>query len=185
MDGIFGNGLYNYLCGAVAATEAFWCIRVRTQAFSTRWAWCFCWVAAHGRRPNHCFTRCNRTNKTARGSGLGRFGFDGAQTRAGPTRRLHISKQALRHASRAVPCRFVMDLGLEPPSCFLLNSDLKSTQPRIDKTQSPSSLDHLRVLCGRRRSSNFAARRRSRDKQGPKRRYSCYSLCLTPLWPHR
>ena len=28
---------------------------------------------AIGRRPNHCFTRWNRTNKTAFGSGLGQF----------------------------------------------------------------------------------------------------------------
>ena len=55
----------------------------------------------------------------------------------------------------------------------LLNSDLKSGHPRIDKTQSPPSVDHLRVLCGRRRSSNLVARRRSRDKLDCYRRYSC------------
>ena len=29
---------------------------------------------AIGRRPNHCYNRCNRTNKTAHGAGLGPFG---------------------------------------------------------------------------------------------------------------
>ena len=37
---------------------------------------------AIGRRPNHCSTWCNRTNKTARGSGLGPFCFAWAGTRA-------------------------------------------------------------------------------------------------------
>ena len=32
---------------------------------------------AIGRRPNHCSTRCNRTNETARGSGLGPFACNG------------------------------------------------------------------------------------------------------------
>ena len=48
------------------------------QAFGTRWAWCFGWGRAIGRRPNHCFTRCNRTdktNKTANGACVGPFGL--------------------------------------------------------------------------------------------------------------
>ena len=39
-------------------------------------------MRAVGRRPNHCSTRCNRTNKTARGSSWSCFCFAGARTRA-------------------------------------------------------------------------------------------------------
>ena len=45
MDGIFDSGLYNYLCGAVAATEALVHSRTAPQGFGTRWAWLFGWVA--------------------------------------------------------------------------------------------------------------------------------------------
>ena len=141
---------------------------------------------AIGRRPNHCSTRCNRTNRTACGSRLGPLLLHcmGEDPRRSATR-LHASKQALRHASRAFSRRSARRQNPQARRRPQLNSDLKSGQPRIDKTQSPSSVDHLRVLCGRRRCSNLVARRRSRDKQPPIQDTRASSLCLTLLWQHR
>ena len=52
------------------------------QAFGTRWALAFWLGRAVGRRPNHCYNRCNRTNKTACRYRLGAFCLHGARTRA-------------------------------------------------------------------------------------------------------
>ena len=139
---------------------------------------------AIGRRPNHCSTRCNRTNRTACGSRLGplllhgrgpaQIGHTPACVQAGSPARL--SSVSVSIGESAIP---------RSRAHCLLNSDLKSGQPRIDKTQSPPSVDHLRVLCGRRRSSNLVARRRSRDKQPPIQDTRASSLCLMLLSDHR
>ena len=123
-------------------------------------------MRAVGRRPIHCSTRCNRTNNTAHGAGLGPFGLmvhkpalDQPDACMLPSRLSGTPLERFRVDPRATRARSL--------EAILLNSDLKSGRPRIDKTQSPPSVDHLRVLCARRRSTNLVARRRSRDKASP------------------